>query len=126
MNVVNKLTNEIIGAAIEVHRTLHKWASGASSMSFQHNLCDLRVLGGEYRKQFGPGELARQPFRALSVRPARGTEIDIPSLTTFGKPLLLGPGSIHDAHGDDEKIGKHQASDGVQLYRDVVKRLLEM
>jgi hypothetical protein len=23
-------------------------ASGASSMSFQNNLCDLRVLGGEY------------------------------------------------------------------------------
>ena len=50
MNLVNELTNEIIGAAIEVHRTLHKWASGASSMSFQHNLCDLRVLGGEYLK----------------------------------------------------------------------------
>ena len=48
MNLVNELTNEISGAAIEVHRTLHKWASGASSMSFQHNLCDLRVLGGEY------------------------------------------------------------------------------
>jgi acetylornithine deacetylase len=51
---------------------------------------------------------------------------DIPSLTTFGKPLLLGPGSIHDAHGNDEKIGKQQASDGVQLYCDVVRRLLEM
>ena len=51
---------------------------------------------------------------------------DIPLLTTLGKPLLLGPGSIHDAHGDDEKIEKQQASDGVQLYRDVVRRLLEM
>jgi GxxExxY protein len=66
MNGVNELTNEIIGAAIEVHRTLgpgllestyegcllHELAarklSGASSMSFQNNLCDLRVLGGEY------------------------------------------------------------------------------
>ncbi len=68
MNGVNELTNEIIGAAIEVHRTLgpgllestwkdysststssnSRWASGASSMSFQNNLCDLRVLGGEY------------------------------------------------------------------------------
>ncbi len=49
MNGVNELTNEIIGAAIEVHRTLHKkGASSASSMSFQNNLCDLRVLGGEY------------------------------------------------------------------------------
>ncbi len=59
MNGVNELTNEIIGAAIEVHRTLGPGllestyegcllASGASSMSFQNNLCDLRVLGGEY------------------------------------------------------------------------------
>ncbi len=48
MNGVNELTNEIIGAAIEVHRTLSQWASGASSMSFQNNLCDLRVLSGEY------------------------------------------------------------------------------
>ncbi len=49
MNGVNKLTNEIIGAAIEVHRTLGPGLlERASSMSFQNNLCDLRVLGGEY------------------------------------------------------------------------------
>ncbi len=60
MNGVNEFTNEIIGAAIEVHRTLHKWASGASSMSFQNNLCDLRVPGGEYLTAIRarrPGEL---------------------------------------------------------------------
>ncbi len=42
MNGVNELTNEIIGAAIEVHRTL-----GPGLLEFQNNLCDLRVLGGE-------------------------------------------------------------------------------
>jgi acetylornithine deacetylase len=51
---------------------------------------------------------------------------DIPALTTFGKPLLLGSGSIHDAHGDGEKIEKRQLSEGVRLYRDVVRRLLEI
>lgn len=50
---------------------------------------------------------------------------DIPSLTTFGEPLMMGPGSIHDAHRDDEKLDKQQALDGVQRYRDVVTRLLE-
>ncbi len=48
MNGVNKLTNEIIGAAIEVHRTLHNGHPAPKSMSFQNNLCDLHVLGGEY------------------------------------------------------------------------------
>jgi hypothetical protein len=63
MNGVNELTNEIIGAAIEVHRTLGPGllestyegcllASGASSMSFQNNLCDLRGLGGEHVTAF--------------------------------------------------------------------------
>lgn len=51
---------------------------------------------------------------------------DIPALTTFGKPLLLGPGSIHDAHSDGEKIAKRQLSEGVQRYHDVVRRLLEI
>ncbi len=51
---------------------------------------------------------------------------DIPALTAFGKALLLGPGSIHDAHSDGEKIEKRQLSEGVELYRDVVRRLLEV
>ena len=50
---------------------------------------------------------------------------DIPALTTFGKPLMLGPGSIHDAHSDGEKIEKRQLSEGVRLYREMVRTLLE-
>ena len=48
MNGVNELTDEIIGAAIEVHRTLHDGHPAPKSMSFQNDLCDLRVLSGEY------------------------------------------------------------------------------
>ena len=50
---------------------------------------------------------------------------DIPALTAFGKPLLLGPGSIHDAHTDGEKIAKQQALDAVDLYYRIARRLLE-
>lgn len=50
---------------------------------------------------------------------------DIPSLTNFGKPLLLGPGSIHDAHTDGEKIAKHQALEAVDLYYRIARHLLE-
>lgn len=50
---------------------------------------------------------------------------DIPSLTELGKPLLMGPGSIHDAHGASEKIGKQEAVRAVELYHQAAVDLLE-
>ncbi len=50
---------------------------------------------------------------------------DIPALTALGKPLLLGPGSIHDAHTDGEKIAKQQALEAVDLYYRVARHFLE-
>lgn len=50
---------------------------------------------------------------------------DIPTLTTFGKPLLLGPGSIHDAHTDGEKIAKQDVEDAVDLYCRAVTHLVQ-
>ncbi|HEV2720052.1 MAG TPA: M20/M25/M40 family metallo-hydrolase, partial [Thermoanaerobaculia bacterium] len=41
---------------------------------------------------------------------------DVPWLTALGKPLLFGPGSITDAHGPDEKIGKKDLLEAVQTY----------
>lgn len=49
---------------------------------------------------------------------------DIPALHAFGKPLLLGPGSIHDAHTAREKIGKREALDAVEYYQRLARRLL--
>jgi acetylornithine deacetylase len=37
-------------------------------------------------------------------------------LSQWGKPLLLGPGSILDAHTDEEKISKRELEDAVKLY----------
>lgn len=41
---------------------------------------------------------------------------DIPSLTAWGEPFLLGPGSIHVAHTPDEKISKKELLEAVELY----------
>ncbi|HEY2933473.1 MAG TPA: M20/M25/M40 family metallo-hydrolase [Acidobacteriota bacterium] len=49
---------------------------------------------------------------------------DIPFLTHFGEPLLLGPGCIDDAHTLQEKISKQELSRGVQLYADLARALL--
>jgi len=49
---------------------------------------------------------------------------DIPSLTNWGEPFLLGPGSILIAHTPDERIAKQQLLDCVDLYTQLGKRLL--
>jgi acetylornithine deacetylase len=50
---------------------------------------------------------------------------DIPALSTWGAPVLLGPGSIHVAHTDREFISKKQLHDAIDLYCSVAKQLLE-
>lgn len=49
---------------------------------------------------------------------------DIPFLTHWGVPLLLGPGSIHSAHTDDEHVAVEELRDAVELYTVVAQRLL--
>ena len=48
---------------------------------------------------------------------------DIPALTNWGEPLLLGPGSIHVAHTPFEKIAKRELLEAVDLYFEVAQRL---
>jgi len=48
---------------------------------------------------------------------------DIPSLTAWGKPYLLGPGSITVAHTEREFVSKRELEEAVVLYADLVKRL---
>ena len=48
---------------------------------------------------------------------------DVPWLSNLGMPLLFGPGSILDAHGANEKIGKKDLLQSVQTYADTVTAL---
>lgn len=49
---------------------------------------------------------------------------DIPKLTNWGEPLLIGPGSIHVAHTEGEHIEKKQLYEAIDLYCTIAKRLL--
>lgn len=49
---------------------------------------------------------------------------DIPSLSNWGEPLLIGPGSILVAHTERECIEKQQLHDAVDLYAGIAQRLL--
>jgi acetylornithine deacetylase len=49
---------------------------------------------------------------------------DIPQLSNWGEPLLLGPGSIHVAHTPHERLVKRELLEAVELYVKVAKGLL--
>ncbi len=49
---------------------------------------------------------------------------DIPALTNWGEPVLLGPGSIHVAHTPHERLAKSELLKAVDLYVQVAKRLV--
>ncbi len=51
---------------------------------------------------------------------------DIPFLTAWGKPLLLGPGSVHVAHTDDEHVSIVELHEAVDLYVGLAETLLRM
>jgi len=48
---------------------------------------------------------------------------DIPYLSKWGKPFLIGPGSILVAHTAHEKVSKNELLKAVDLYVDLVKSL---
>jgi acetylornithine deacetylase len=51
---------------------------------------------------------------------------DIPALMgAWGKPFLIGPGSIHLAHTAEERVPKKELVEAVEIYARMTKRLLE-
>jgi acetylornithine deacetylase len=49
---------------------------------------------------------------------------DIPVLSNWGEPLLLGPGSIHVAHTPHEKLAKRELFEAIDLYTEIASRLV--
>jgi len=48
---------------------------------------------------------------------------DLPNLTHWGRPLLLGPGSIREAHTEHERVRKTDLVRAVELYCRLVREL---
>ncbi|MEO6333832.1 MAG: hypothetical protein ABIO91_02525, partial [Pyrinomonadaceae bacterium] len=70
-----------------------------------------------------------EPVRMLPVEGFKQKTVrfttDIPYLTKWGQPLLLGPGSILVAHTKDEFVLKEDLEEAVSLYKDLARRLLK-
>jgi acetylornithine deacetylase len=69
------------------------------------------------------------PFTKLQTVPGIATIVasfttDIPALNRWGRPLLMGPGSIHVAHTEREFISKKQLHEAVETYCSVARQLL--
>ena len=69
-----------------------------------------------------------EPVRMLEVEGFESCVVrfttDIPHLSNWGTPLLLGPGSILDAHTLYERVGKLELNDAVDLYVRLAGALL--
>jgi len=50
---------------------------------------------------------------------------DIPALGNWGQPLLVGPGSIHVAHTQHERVEKKQLHEAVELYCKIARQLAQ-
>ncbi len=50
---------------------------------------------------------------------------DVPLLTSWGKPVLIGPGSIHVAHTADEHLAIDELHHAVDLYQSLAARLMD-
>ena len=80
---------------------------------------------GDQVKVTFPLELPFLRFRKMDGLPTMIASFttDIPKLTNWGEPLLIGPGSIHVAHTDGEFIEKKQLAEAIELYCAIAKKL---
>jgi acetylornithine deacetylase len=86
----------------------------------------LATAGTDVKIDF-PLELPFMRLRAVDGLPTMiaAFTTDIPRLTNWGEPLLLGPGSIHVAHTEREFISKRELMEAIDLYCKVAKGLAE-
>ena len=84
------------------------------------------ATAGEQVEVTFPLELPFQRLRTVDGLPTMiaAFTTDIPTLTNWGEPLLIGPGSIHVAHTDGEYIPKRQLHEAIDLYCTIAKKLL--
>lgn len=71
---------------------------------------------------------ASEPVRLHALAGFKPTVVrfttDIPYLSNWGQPLLIGPGSILDAHTAHERVAKRELEQAVELYVRLVRALL--
>jgi acetylornithine deacetylase len=96
-----------VGSSDEIRRSLTAVVGDRADIAFSLDLPFVRM----------------RTVRNLPTMIAKFTT-DIPMLTAWGEPFLLGPGSIHVAHTPHEKIAKKELLEAVGLYVDFATSLV--
>jgi acetylornithine deacetylase len=97
----------LVGDSAETRRALEQAVAGLGTVEF--------TLEIPFRR-----------FRALEGLPTMVAAFttDVPWLGNWGEPVLLGPGSIHVAHTEHERLSKKDLLEAVELYVEVARRLV--
>jgi acetylornithine deacetylase len=108
-------------------------ADSASAETFVRVVGDVTGLRREVAAAVMPDAEATEVLYIPAVRleSVAGFETIVVAYTTdipafgdaWGKPLLIGPGSIHVAHTSEERIPKSELSAAVGIYRRLVEKL---
>src|ERR1700681_179225 len=94
-----------------------------SAATVREALAEVLAGRAEGREQYTTPAQRLEPFPGLPTTVVSFTT-DIPSFgTAWGKPFLIGPGSIHAAHTADEHISKQQLLQAVEIYAEMVTKL---
>lgn len=106
-------------------------ASAAADVNFRivGQAADVRARLNDLPGGVAVEEVMTVPPTRLTTVPGFDTAVfsfatDVPFLTAWGRPLLLGPGSIHDAHADDEHVAMDELVRAVDLYEKLARELL--
>ncbi len=100
------LLYRLVGATAELRRQIVAVAGDAVEVTFPLELPFLRL----------------RTVEGLPTMIAAFTT-DIPKLTQWGEPVLIGPGSIHVAHTEGEYIEKRQLAEAIDLYCGIAQKL---
>ena len=94
---------------------------------------DVTELKNEIQAAAGPHVRGQEILLIppVQLRPLSGFSTTVVAFTTdipafgnaWGEPFLIGPGSIHVAHTNEERITKSELTEAVNLYRQLVERL---
>lgn len=97
----------LVGAAMPIREAIERACAGRCEVDFSLELpfVQMRAVDG------------------FDTMVAKFTT-DVPSLTNWGEPFLLGPGSIHVAHTPDERISKAEILEAVELYVRLARQLV--
>jgi acetylornithine deacetylase len=97
----------LVGPSAETRAALERAVAGLAEIAFTLEIPFIRM----------------RPIEGLETMVAAFTS-DVPALTNWGEPLLLGPGSIHVAHTPDERLAKRELFAAIDLYTEIASRLL--